>query len=302
MINKTGETMEELLNRAHILSEALPYMRRLSGATVVIKYGGHAMEKPELSKLFAHDIVLLRQVGVNPVVVHGGGPQIKEMLDRLDVQSQFIDGLRVTDPLTMQVVEMVLSGTVNKEIVSAINQAGGFAVGLSGKDGKLVQAKKALRIKRDPETGEEKTIDLGLVGEPAAIDTHVLDFFRESDVTPVIAPVSSGPGGETLNINGDTVAGAIAGALASRRLMMLTDVDGVMDQDGKLIPELTVSQAKACMADGTITGGMIPKIKTCLEALSKGVQGAVIIDGRVPHAILLELFTEHGVGTLIRPD
>ncbi len=300
--SKTNKTSRDWLAQAETLSEALPYMRRHSGETIVIKYGGHAMGDATLAPLFARDIVLLRQVGVNPVVVHGGGPQIGRMLERLKIQSRFIDGLRVTDRETVGVVEMVLAGTINKEIVSAINGQGGFAVGLSGKDGNLIRADKIRRTRRDPESNIEKVLDLGLVGEPTEINPHILAFFKESDITPVIAPIGTGPGGETLNINADAVAGAIASAVGAARLVMLTDVAGVMDGEGNLIPELTVKEARARIGDGTVLGGMIPKIETCLLAIEKGVEGAVIIDGRVPHALLLELFTEHGAGTMIRPD
>ena len=300
--SKTDKTSRDWLAQAETLSEALPYMRRHSGKTIVIKYGGHAMGDAKLAPLFARDIVLLRQVGVNPVVVHGGGPQIGRMLERLKIQSRFIDGLRVTDRETVGVVEMVLAGTINKEIVSAINGQGGFAVGLSGKDGNLIRADKIRRTRRDPESNIEKVLDLGFVGEPTEINPHILAFFKESDITPVIAPIGTGPGGETLNINADAVAGAIASAVGAARLVMLTDVAGVMDGEGNLIPELTVKEARARIGDGTVLGGMIPKIETCLLAIEKGVEGAVIIDGRVPHALLLELFTEHGAGTMIRPD
>ncbi len=300
--SKTDKTARDWLAQAETLSEALPYMRRHSGETIVIKYGGHAMGDATLAPLFARDIVLLRQVGVNPVVVHGGGPQIGRMLERLKIQSRFIDGLRVTDRETVGVVEMVLAGTINKEIVSAINGQGGFAVGLSGKDGNLIRADKIRRTRRDPESNIEKVLDLGLVGEPTEINPHILAFFKESDITPVIAPIGTGPGGETLNINADAVAGAIASAVGAARLVMLTDVAGVMDGEGNLIPELTVKEARARIGDGPVLGGMIPKIETCLLAIEKGVEGAVIIDGRVPHALLLELFTEHGAGTMIRPD
>ena len=300
--NKTDRTARDWIAQAETLSEALPYMRRHSGKTIVIKYGGHAMGDAKLAPLFARDIVLLRQVGVNPVVVHGGGPQIGRMLERLKIQSRFIDGLRVTDRETVGVVEMVLAGTINKEIVSAINGQGGFAVGLSGKDGNLIRADKIRRSRRDPESNIEKVLDLGFVGEPTEINPHILAFFKESDITPVIAPIGTGPGGETLNINADAVAGAIASAVGAARLVMLTDVAGVMDAEGNLIPEMTVKEARARIGDGTVQGGMIPKIETCLLAIEKGVEGAVIIDGQVPHALLLELFTEHGVGTMIRPD
>jgi len=299
---KKQKSQEEWVEQARTLSEALPYMRRNAGETLVIKYGGHAMGDDSLAKIFARDIVLLRQIGANPVVVHGGGPQIGAMLDRLKVKSEFVEGLRVTDEETVNVVEMVLSGSINKQIVTAINEAGGFAIGLSGKDGNLIVAEKLQRTKRDPESNIESILDLGLVGEPKTITTHVLDNFEKSDITPVIAPIGKGPNGETLNINADTAAGAIAAALSARRLLMLTDVDGVMDKNGDLISFLTVSQAQEMIADGTIHGGMIPKVETCLDAIASGVRGAVIIDGRAPHAVLLELFTEHGAGTLIEPD
>ncbi len=296
------ETEERWLESAKVLSQALPYMKRNAGETIVIKYGGHAMGDPAMAKLFAHDIVLLRQVGSNPIVVHGGGPQIGAMLDRLNIKTDFVDGLRVTDKETVEVVEMVLSGSINKKIVSDINEAGGFAVGLSGKDGNLILADKLRRKKRDTDSNIERIFDLGLVGEPKEIRPHILDFFEESDITPVIAPIGSGPEGETLNINADTVAGAISSATRARRLLILTDVVGVLDSDQKLIPELSISEARKLIDKGIIAGGMIPKIETCITAVEQGVGGAVIIDGRVPHALLLELFTEHGAGTLITPD
>ena len=300
--SEMSQSEERWMEQAKILSMALPYMKRNSGKTIVIKYGGHAMGDSAMARLFARDVVMLRQVGSNPVVVHGGGPQIGEMLERLRIKSDFIDGLRVTDKETVDVVEMVLSGSINKKIVSDINEAGGFAVGLSGKDGHLILADKLKRTKRDPDSNIEQVLDLGLVGEPREIRPHILDFFEESDITPVIAPIGSGPEGETLNINADTVAGAIAGATNAHRLLMLTDVEGVLDGNGKLIPELSISQARDMITDGTISGGMIPKIETCINAVEAGVGGAVIIDGRVPHAVLVELFTEHGAGTLILPD
>ncbi|MCP5372165.1 MAG: acetylglutamate kinase [Hyphomicrobiales bacterium] len=300
MENGETKTREQWLQQARTLSEALPYMRRYAGRTIVIKYGGHAMGEESLAKLFARDVVLLRQVGMIPVVVHGGGPQIGAMLEKMKIQSQFIDGLRVTDQQTVDVVEMVLSGSINKQIVSAINEAGGLAVGLSGKDANLIRADKLRRTKRDPESNIERILDLGLVGEPRAVSPHILDYFEESDIIPVIAPIGVGPNGETLNINADTVAGAVAGAVAASRLLLLTDVEGVKDKDGKLIPQMTPAEAQAAMEDGTIQGGMIPKVETCLHALKHGTDGAVILDGRVPHAVLLELFTEHGAGTLIK--
>ncbi len=293
---------DEWLSQARTLSEALPYMRRHSGETLVVKYGGHAMGDNDLANQFARDIILLRQIGANPVVVHGGGPQIGEMLERLKVKSDFVEGLRVTDEKSMAVVEMVLSGTINKQIVSSLNAAGGTAVGLSGKDGNLIVCEKLRRAKRDLDSNIERVLDLGLVGEPKSINTQVLDNFKKSDITPVIAPIGTGLKGETLNVNADTAAGAISSALDARRLLILTDVAGVLDSNGDLITHLSVSDAKKLLEDGTIHGGMIPKIRTCLEAIENGVKGAVIIDGRVPHALLLELFTEHGAGTLIEPD
>ncbi len=293
---------EEALTKARVLSQALPYMRRYAGETFVIKYGGHAMGDAELAKLFARDIVLLKQVGINPIIVHGGGPQIGDMLNRLKIKSEFVQGLRVTDHATVEVVEMVLSGTINKQIVTDINGAGGMAVGLSGKDGGLVLATKVRRTVRDPDSNIERILDLGLVGEPKHINPHVLDTFEESDIIPVIAPIGLGPDGETLNINADTVAGAIASAIKAQRLMILTDVAGVMDREGRLIPELTVSESRALIAKGIVSGGMIPKIETCLSAVESGVEGAVVVDGRVPHALLLEIFTKHGAGTLVQPD
>jgi acetylglutamate kinase len=285
--------------QASVLSKALPFMRRYAGETFVIKYGGHAMGDQNLAALFARDIVLLRHVGINPVVVHGGGPQIGQMLDRLKIKSEFIDGLRVTDKETVEVVEMVLSGSINKQIVAAINEVGGFAVGLSGKDGNLIKATRLKRMKRDSNSNIEKVLDLGLVGEPTEITPHLLTFFKETDITPVIAPIGSGPDNETLNINADTAAGAIAGAVNAKRLLMLTDVKGVLDKEGALIQKISIKKAKSLIEDGTIQGGMIPKIETCISAVENNVDGAVIIDGRVPHALLLELFTEHGAGTLI---
>ncbi|HLN22937.1 MAG TPA: acetylglutamate kinase [Patescibacteria group bacterium] len=290
------------LDKARTLSEALPFFRQHAGETFVIKYGGHAMGDASLAVLFARDIVLLRQVGINPVVVHGGGPQIGQMLERLRIKSEFIDGLRVTDQATVDIVEMVLAGSINKQIVAAINQAGGFAVGLSGKDGNLMRARKLRRTTIDPDSNIEKVLDLGFVGEPAEVNPHVLDFFHESDIIPVIAPTAFGPAGETYNINADTAAGAIGGACGATRLIFLTDVAGVLDKQGNLIPDMTAAQARALIADGTISGGMIPKVETCLDAVAQGVEAAVILDGRVPHAMLLELFTPHGAGTLIRRD
>jgi acetylglutamate kinase len=286
--------------RARILSEALPFLLRYDEATVVIKYGGHAMGEEELAVTFGRDVAWLQLSGLYPVVVHGGGPQINAMLERLDIKSTFVDGLRVTDEKMVEVVEMVLAGTVNKQVASLITQAGVMAVGLSGKDGGLIRARKMTRTKRDPGSNIERALDLGYVGEPEHIDTRVLEALKGAEIVPVIAPVGLGPDGRTYNINADTVAGAVAGALKAKRLLMLTDVPGVLDRDRRLIPELTASQAEALIADGTISGGMIPKVEHCLAAVRAGAEAAVILDGRVPHAILVELFTEQGAGTLIR--
>jgi len=285
--------------KAAVLSEALPYMRRYAGKTILVKYGGHAMGDEALGDSFARDIVLLKQVGINPIVVHGGGPQIGQMLERLKIKSAFIDGLRVTDQATVEIVEMVLSGSINKQIVAAINRAGGTAIGISGKDGRLITARKLERTKRDPDSNIEKVLDLGFVGEPETINAGVLAALARSDIIPVIAPIGVGVNGETFNINADTVAGAVAAAVRASRLLLLTDVAGVLDRDKKLVSEISVAQARAMIADGTISGGMIPKVETCLEAVDGGVEAAVILDGRIAHAILLELFTE-GAGTLIR--
>lgn len=295
-----AERRTEWLEKAGILTEALPYMRRYAGKTFVIKYGGHAMGDATLAASFANDIVLLQQVGVYPVVVHGGGPQIGTMLERLRIKSEFIDGLRVTDAETVIVVEMVLSGQINKQIVAAINAAGGTAIGLSGKDGGLITVRKAARTTKDPESGTEKVIDLGFVGEPETIDPYILDAFQETEIIPVIAPLGIDVSGQTFNINADTVAGAVAGGVDATRLLLLTDVEGVLDKRGELIPEMTLDEARGLMGDGTISGGMIPKLETCIQAVEDGAEAAVIIDGRAPHSVLLEIFTEHGSGTLIR--
>jgi acetylglutamate kinase len=289
----------EAVAKARVLSEALPYMRRFAGKTVVVKYGGHAMGDEAMASEFARDVVLLKQVGINPIVVHGGGPQIGQMLERLNIKSTFIDGLRVTDEKTVEVVEMVLAGSINKSIVAAINKVGGCAVGLCGKDGGLITARKLTRTKRDPDSNIERVLDLGFVGEPDRINPTILETLAKSDIIPVVAPVGVGADGETYNINADTVAGAIAGAVRAARMLMMTDVAGVLDKQKALISRLSVAQVKALIADGTISGGMIPKVETCLYAVDRGVEAAVIIDGRVPHAILLELFTERGVGTMI---
>ena len=299
----TGAALTDALGPVHakakILSEALPYMQRYDRKTVVVKYGGHAMGDPELAKDFARDVVLLKQAGVNPVVVHGGGPQIGRLLERLNIKSEFKDGLRVTDRQTVDVVEMVLAGSVNKEIVSAINDQGGKAVGICGKDANLMRAKKLERRVRDPESNIEKVLDLGFVGEPGLVEPHIIDVIIQSDLIPVVAPIGVGPDGETLNINADTFAAAIAVALKAKRLLLLTDVDGVLDKDGALVRSMTTSEALSLIADGTITGGMIPKIESCIDVISEGVEAVVIINGKVPHSVLLELFTEHGAGTLI---
>jgi acetylglutamate kinase len=268
----------------------------------VIKYGGHAMGDEDLARVFANDIVLLKQIGIHPVVVHGGGPQIGRMLERLKIKSEFIDGLRVTDAETVEIVEMVLSGAINKQIVSAINTAGGTAIGISGKDGGLIQASKLRRTQRDENSNIEKILDLGFVGEPKQIDPQILTSLEQSGMIPVIAPIGVGAKGETYNINADTVAGAIAAAVGASRLLLLTDVIGVLDKDGGLLSDLTVERVRDLRADGTITGGMIPKLETCVEAVSKGVDAAVILDGRVPHSMLLEIFTDRGIGTLIRRE
>jgi acetylglutamate kinase len=274
--------------KAAVLAEYLPYLRPYAGQTILVKYGGHAMGEAGGADPFPRDIAILKQVGINPIVVHGGGPQIGRMLQRLGIKSNFVNGLRVTDRETMEVVEMVLAGTVNKQLVAAINAAGGTAIGLTGKDGGLIRARKLTR-----------NGDLGFVGEPARIDVGVLAALREADIIPVIAPVGIGDDGETYNINADTVAGAVAAAVNAKRFLLLTDVAGVLDADKRLIPELTAAEARRLIADGTISGGMIPKVETCLDAIDGGAEGAVILDGRVAHAILLELFTE-GAGTLIR--
>ena len=286
--------------RAGVLSEALPYFRRYAGKTIVVKYGGHAMGDTGVGERFAGDVVLLKQVGVNPIVVHGGGPQIGQMLERLKIKSSFIDGLRVTDAATVEIVEMVLSGSINKQLVSAINAAGGLAIGLSGKDASLMRAVKLTRTKIDPDSHIERVLDLGSVGEPAEVNTTVLETLRTSAIIPVIAPIGVGDNGETFNVNADTAAGAVAGAVKATRFLLLTDVAGVLDKEKKLIPDLTADQARALIKDGTIAGGMIPKVETCLLAIEGGVEAAVILDGRVPHAILLELFAAGGAGTLIR--
>ena len=295
MTTKNISETKKWLHAARTISEALPYMRRFAGHTFVIKYGGHAMGDASLAENFAKDVVLLKQVGINPVVVHGGGPQIAKMLDRLAIKSNFVNGLRVTDAAAIEVVEMVLSGTINKEIVSTINAAGGTAVGLSGKDGKLLEARRVILADSDNPDA------LGFVGEPARVNTDVLKFFKESHIIPVVAPIGIGTGGETYNINADTAAGAIAAAMSAAKLILLTDVAGVIDAEGELISELNVAETENLLASSVITGGMIPKLQTCLSALCGTCEAAHILDGRVPHSLLLEIFTAHGTGTMILP-
>ncbi|WP_332718135.1 acetylglutamate kinase [Pelagibacterium mangrovi] len=284
---------------AEVLSKALPFMQRYENKTVVIKYGGHAMGDAALGKAFARDVALLKQSGVNPIVVHGGGPQIGDMLKKLGIESKFEGGLRVTDKRTVEIVEMVLAGSINKEIVAMINAEGEWAIGLCGKDGNMVFAEKANKKYIDPTSNIERVLDLGYVGEPVEIDRTLLDLLARSEMIPVIAPVAPGRDGNTYNINADTFAGAIAGAVFAKRLLFLTDVPGVLDKNGELIPELSVREAQQLIADGTISGGMIPKVETCIEALDRGVEGVVIVNGKTAHSVLLELFTEHGAGTLM---
>ncbi len=288
------------LAKAEVLIEALPYFQRYAGRTFVVKYGGHAMGDPEAAQDFAQDIVLLKAVGINPVVVHGGGPQIGAMLKKLGVESKFVDGLRVTDKATAEVAEMVLSGAINKELVGWIANAGGKAIGISGKDGGLVTARKVERTTKDPESNIEQAIDLGFVGEPSKVDTTIIDTAVASGMIPIIAPIGAGEDGHTYNINADTMAGAIAAALGAARLLLLTDVAGVLDKQGALLTDLDPARIEALKADGTISGGMIPKLETCVNAVEAGCEAAVVLDGRVPHAMLLEFFTARGAGTLVR--
>jgi acetylglutamate kinase len=288
-----------MLTKAETLTEALPYLQRYAGKTFVVKYGGHAMGDAALARDFAEDIVLLKAVGINPVVVHGGGPQIGAMLKKLGVESQFVDGLRVTDAETAKVAEMVLSGAINKELVGWINAAGGSAVGISGKDGGFVRAVKVDRTQKDPDSNIEQAVDLGFVGEPDKVDRTIIDTISSAGMIPVVAPIGVGIDGHTYNINADTMAGAIAAALGASRLFLLTDVAGVLDKAGQLLTDLDPAAVKALQSDGTISGGMIPKIQTCVDAVEAGVDAAVILDGRVPHAMLIEMFTDKGAGTLI---
>ncbi len=290
-----------LLAKAETLVEALPYIQRYTGETFVVKYGGHAMGDPEAARDFAEDVVLMKAVGINVVVVHGGGPQIGAMLKRLGVESQFVGGLRVTDAETAQIAEMVLAGSINKEIVGWIAQAGGRAVGISGKDGGLVLCEKVGgKREADPNSGIERHVDLGFVGDPVQVDRRILDTLCHDGIIPVVAPVGIGADGHTYNVNADTMAGAIAAELKAKRFFLLTDVPGVLDKQGELMTDLDPTKIRALQADGTITGGMIPKLDTCVHAVEAGVDAAVILDGRVPHAMLLEIFTRRGAGTLVR--
>lgn len=301
MMTKTRNSESDAagLFKAETLIEALPYFQRYAGRTFVVKYGGHAMGEPQAARDFAEDIVLLKAVGINPVVVHGGGPQIGDMLTRLGVESTFVDGLRVTDEATAKVAEMVLSGAINKELVGWLSNAGGKAIGISGKDGGLVTARKVSRTTRDPESNIEKLVDLGFVGEPAVVDTKVIDTAVAAGMIPVIAPIAGGEDGATYNINADTMAGAIAAALGAARLFLLTDVAGVLDGEGQLLTDLDPSEIQKLRDDGVIRGGMVPKLETCVSAVESGCEAAVVLDGRVPHAMLLEFFTARGAGTLV---
>ena len=289
-----------MLSKAETLIEALPYFQRYAGRSFVVKYGGHAMGDPEAARDFAEDIVLLKAVGINPVVVHGGGPQIGAMLKKLGVESTFVDGLRVTDKATAEVAEMVLSGAINKELVGWINQAGGKAIGISGKDGRMVRAEKVSRTIKDPDSQIEQAVDLGFVGEPKEVDTTILETASGAGMIPIIAPIATDGEGHTYNINADTMAGAIAAALGAARLFLLTDVAGVLDKQGELLTDLNPADIARLKDDGTIGGGMIPKLETCVHAVEAGCEAAVVLDGRVPHAMLLEFFTARGAGTLVR--
>jgi acetylglutamate kinase len=284
---------------ARILSEALPFLQRYDDQIIVVKFGGHAMVDEKLASQFARDMVMLKVCGLNPIVVHGGGPQINKMLDKLAVKPEFRDGLRVTDAETMAVVEMVLSGAINKSIVASIQKAGGRAVGISGKDGNLLIAEKVTKTKRNPETGKDEVIDFGQVGDPARINAEILHTIMKSDAIPVVAPVGIGWDGDTYNVNADTAAGAIASATHAKRLLLLTDVAGVLDKNKQLISELKIGDVPDLIAEGTITGGMIPKVESAVSVVESGVEGVIILDGRVPHSVLLELLTPHGVGTRI---
>ena len=302
MKNNKDQIQSEWLKKADLLTETLPFMKRYANKVIVVKFGGNAMGKKEYITSFANDIVLLQQVGMLPVVVHGGGPQIGEMLSKLKIKTEFINGLRVTDSATIDVVEMVLSGVTNKSIVTAISNSGAKSVGISGKDGNLITAKRLTKIDENSDSNLEKVIDLGYVGEPEKIDPQVIKALINEKMIPVIAPVGMGKDGLTYNINADTAAGAISAAMKASRMIMLTDVTGVLDKNGNLIPELTIDQALELIAKKVVVGGMIPKVKTCIDAVQGGAEASVIMDGRMPHSLLLELFTEHGVGTIIRKN
>ena len=302
MKNNKDQIQSEWLKKADLLTETLPFMKRYANKVIVVKFGGNAMGKKEYITSFANDIVLLQQVGMLPVVVHGGGPQIGEMLSKLKIKTEFINGLRVTDSATIDVVEMVLSGVTNKSIVTAISNSGAKSVGISGKDGNLITAKRLTKIDENSDSNLEKVIDLGYVGEPEKIDTQVIKALINEKMIPVIAPVGMGNDGLTYNINADTAAGAISAAMKASRMIMLTDVTGVLDKNGNLIPDLTIDQALELIEKKVVVGGMIPKVKTCIDAVQGGAEASVIMDGRMPHSLLLELFTEHGVGTIIRKN
>ena len=302
MIKNKEQIQAEWLKKADLLTETLPFMKRYANKVIVVKFGGNAMGKKEYVSSFAEDIVLLQQVGMLPIVVHGGGPQIGEMLSKLKIKTEFIDGLRVTDSETIDVVEMVLSGVTNKAIVTAISNAGAKAVGISGKDGNLITAKRLMKIDENSDSNVERAIDLGFVGVPKKIDTQVIKALINEKMIPVIAPVGMGEDGLTYNINADTAAGAISASMKASRMIMLTDVSGVLDNNRKLIPELTINEALALIKDKVVVGGMIPKLRTCIDAVEGGAEASVIMDGTIPHSLLLELFTEHGVGTIIRKN
>jgi acetylglutamate kinase len=290
---------QSALNIARVLTEALPYIQRFTGKTIVVKFGGNAMVDPELHESFARDVVLMKLVGMNPVVVHGGGPQIGSLLEKLNIRTEFVDGMRVTNAETMDVVEMVLGGSVNKEIVASINRNGGKAIGVTGKDGQLIRARKMKVTRSSPELEAPEIIDIGHVGEVDQIDTAVLNVILDSDFIPVIAPIGVGSDGGTYNINADLVAGKLAQVMSAEKLMLLTNVEGLLDSAGNILTGLSTSEVDALIADGTISGGMLPKIGCALDAVKSGVASAHIIDGRVPHAVLLEIFTDEGLGTLI---
>ena len=302
MKNNKDQIQSEWLKKADLLTETLPFMKRYANKVIVVKFGGNAMGKKKYITSFANDIVLLQQVGMLPVVVHGGGPQIGEMLSKLKIKTEFINGLRVTDSATIDVVEMVLSGVTNKSIVTAISNSGAKSVGISGKDGNLITAKRLTKIDENSDSNLEKVIDLGYVGEPEKIDPQVIKALINEKMIPVIAPVGMGNDGLTYNINADTAAGAISAAMKASRMIMLTDVTGVLDKNGNLIPDLTIDQALELIEKKVVVGGMIPKVKTCIDAVQGGAEASVIMDGRMPHSLLLELFTEHGVGTIIRKN